>query len=147
MKTIVSMQLALHFHVATSAVGPDDFDAAGIKIHLKAYELIASRLLALPAWTELLDNKGLPTTSPNGVRVARAELCEPGFEFEAVNGKPVFSIWFQRSGIFPLDLAQALRPFCLAQYKEAAGEVQVQFAKAQRNKYWHESETLDWVEV
>lgn len=145
-RTIEHMQLGLYFYVGPPTL-VEDYNATSA-IHYKASELIYAGVVKLPEWHQLLDNNGFPTTSKaEGSEYPRAELCEPDGELTLVDGRAAHSVFFHVGGQFPLDLAKALKDFCLEQYKKAAGELSVEFAEARQHIRWSESEEKVWAEV
>lgn len=149
-RTIASTQLALYFYVGPAASAADheaSYEATGA-IHYKAADLIYAGVVKLPEWHVRLGNNGFPAASDSeGSEYPRAEFCEPDGELTEVNGRLAHSVFFHASGEFPIDLAKALKDFCLAQYKLAAGELSVEFSQAKRYIKWDESEENVWAEL
>lgn len=144
-RTVESTQLGLYFYVGLAELS-NDYEASSA-IHYKAAEMVYAQVLRMPGWNCRLDDNGFPATAPDGSEYPRAELCEPDGQLCEVNGRLAHSVFFHAAGVFPLDLAIALKAFCLEKYKEAAGGLDVEFAQAKRYIRWSESEDAVWAEV
>lgn len=144
-RTVESTQLGLYFYVGPAELA-NDYEASSA-IHYKAAELVYAQVLKLPGWNRRLDDNGFPTTATEGHDYPRAELCEPDGELCDANGRLAHTLFFHAAGDFPLDLAIALKAFCLEKYKEAAGGLDVEFAQAKRYIRWSESKDAVWAEV
>jgi hypothetical protein len=148
-RSLEAMELGVYFHIGTVPFDPDRDDEPEYKFLRTAYDAIDKKLWDLPGVTILFDYHGNETEveTPESSRQLRVELCELGGENEVVDGRLAYGIHFHSTKEISLDLAQALKTFCEAELKAAAGDVPVSFVKAQAFKVWRETERYDWPAV